>query len=233
MARTGWCRECGEWVEVTPEGGCPNGHGSECVDALHEANAQRAFGSGEMPRSIERFNWGAFFLMPLWGVVHGSAAVIGWWLVQQASALAIASLVGVTSSGSAVAAASSAGMVINIAIGLWVGMNANRWLWRREGLRLQLIDGARPRFSVGRFMSRQLAWLIAGGALTVISMIGLAYLGLSSDPTVEQMRREFMIGTTDITVAAVWTFAEVALAAWLASRMRRETGGQDRSPAAN
>lgn len=229
MAKTGWCRECGEWVSVGPDGGCPNGHGADCLEAVHEATAQRPFGVGDMPSGLDRFNWGALLLMPLWGIVYGSGAVIGWWIVQQFSAISISSLVSATASGSAVAAASSVAMVINIAVGLWVGMNANRWLWRREALRLQVLKGAQPRFSVGKFMSRQLSWLIAGGVLTVISMMGLAALGLSTDPVVVQMRTEFMIGTADITATAVWTFAEVALAAWLAARMRSDAVRRDGS----
>lgn len=224
MARAGWCRECGEWVWVDAEGACQRGHGAECVDAVHESEPVADFGRGEMPERLERFNWGVFFLMPLWGLVYGSSAVLGWWVLSIMATFVIGSLINGAASASAVAGASSAATVVGIAIRLWVGMNANKWLWKRERLRMELIEGARPRYTVLAFQSRQLTWLIAGAVLTVLSVLGLAVLGLSTDPVISDVRAQLMITPVQVTAAAVWTFAEVALAAWLAARMRKDSG---------
>lgn len=37
MARAGYCSTCGENVYLTPTGGCPKGHGPECVSNVYEA----------------------------------------------------------------------------------------------------------------------------------------------------------------------------------------------------
>ena len=230
MARTGWCRECGEWVWLDEGGACPNGHGSECVEAVHEGpvaegedSAPDAFGVGDMPASLDRFNWGAFFLMPLWGIVYGSSAVLGWWLVGMTVTLLIASLIGETSSASAIAGASSASSVVEVGIRLWAGMNANRWLWKRDRMRMEALPGLRPRFSVTRFSARQMNWLIAGAIVTAFSIVGLGMLALSGDAVAVDMREQLALTPDKIGVAALWVFAEVALAVWLAAKMRKDS----------
>ena len=39
MPLAGWCRECGDWVWVQDDGGCPAGHAADSV-AAHVAIAK-------------------------------------------------------------------------------------------------------------------------------------------------------------------------------------------------
>lgn len=181
-----------------------------------------AFGVGEMPPALERFNWGAFFLAPLWGIAHGSAAVLGWWLLSVIATFSVAGLAADTAAPTIAAGASTLSTVIGIAIRLWVGMNANRWLWRREQLRLQVLGGARPRFSVHHYEARQRGWLAAGVVLTVVSFAGLGVLGFSDAEGVRAIRDELQVTSLEIALVAGWSVAEIVFALWLAARMRRE-----------
>jgi hypothetical protein len=201
------------------------------VDAAHEESKTSirgavtggaAFGVGEPPAAVYRFNWGAFFLSPLWGIVYGSSAVLGWWLMSLLATLLIAGLAGGASAGSGMAAASSAASVVEIAIRLWIGMNANTWLWKRERTRLEVVAGSKPRWTIVAFMAKQLKWLVVGATLAVLSVLALAFLGLSTDPAVIAARDQLLLSRAQIGMAAVWTFAEVAFAVWLAARMRGE-----------
>ncbi len=233
MRKTGWCRECGEWIETEPDGSCPQGHAAECVEAVHSSGpaslASQGVGVGEMPASFERFGWGAYFLMPIWGVVYGSTAVLGWWLLSLLATLLVATVASGASQPAALAAVSSVSSVVQIAIHLWVGMNAYRWLWKREQLRLSVVPGATPRFTVSAFMAKQVRWLIAGAVLTVLSVIGLALL-MSEDPNAAATREQLGITQAEIMTAAIWTLAEVGFAVWLASRMRRGVTDGDEPP---
>lgn len=224
MPKTGWCRECGEWVEVDESGACPTGHGPDCVDAVHSDDggsaASAGVGVGEMPASFNRFAWGAYFLMPVWGVVYGSSAVLGWWTLSLVATLVIVSLAAGVTEPSTLAAVSSLSSVVQIGLHLWVGMNAYRWLWKREQLRLEVVPGATPRYSVAAFMAKQVRWLVAGAVLTVLSVLGLALL-LSGDAAALAAREQLGVSEVEITASAVWTFAEVVFAVWLAARMRR------------
>ena len=42
MPRAGYCAGCGEHVWLTPEGGCPKGHGSEQISGVYETAPQAA-----------------------------------------------------------------------------------------------------------------------------------------------------------------------------------------------
>lgn len=234
MGRTGWCRECQVWTQVDENGSCARGHGADSVDAVHdEASASKqkssavgGFGVGEMPRELERFNWGAFFLTPLWGIVYGSAAVLGWFLVGLLFTLFLASFLDPTSALATITIAATIAAVVEIVIRLWVGVNANRWLWARERARLDAAAGARaPRYDVATYQGKQLKWFVVGAVLVVLSTLGLAFLGLAQTTDVQQIREQLSITRVQIATSAFWTFVEVVLAAWLARKMREEAAG--------
>ncbi|MDZ4168308.1 MAG: hypothetical protein U1E26_01445 [Coriobacteriia bacterium] len=226
MPQTGWCRDCGDWVYVQDDGSCPNGHGPECVDAVHTDTGSSgtatiaSVGVGDVPPDFERFSWGAYLLMPLWGIVYGSSMVLGWWALTLATTLLIVSVFSSGGNPAAIAASSSISSVVQIGIQLWVGMNAYRWLWNKEKLRLAAVPDAKPRFRTTEFLAKQVRWLAAGATFTVLSLLGLAILGLSGEATAVATREQWGITTNEVMVAAVWTFAEIALAVWLARKMR-------------
>lgn len=184
--------------------------------------SSNGFGAGDMPREAYRFNWGAFFLTPLWAIAHASAATIGWWMVGILATITIASMLTPTSAVATIAIAGSMASVIEIAVRLWVGVNANAWLWKRERARLEIIEGSQPRFTLAAYQIRQLRWMVAGAIITVLSMAGLAVLYWSSAPDVVTVREQFGVTRVQVATSALWTFAEVVFAAWLAAQMRRE-----------
>lgn len=184
--------------------------------------SSKGFGAGEMPRDAYRFNWGAFFLTPLWAIVHASAATIGWWMVGIFATITIASMLTPTSAVATIAIAGSMASVIEIAVRLWVGVNANAWLWKRERARLENIEGSQPRFTLGAYQLRQLRWMIAGAVITLVSVAGLAVLYWSGAPDVVTVREQFGVSRVQVATSVLWTFAEVVFAGWLASQMRRE-----------
>ncbi|PKM06151.1 MAG: hypothetical protein CVV17_02490, partial [Gammaproteobacteria bacterium HGW-Gammaproteobacteria-7] len=167
MPQAGWCRECGEWVWVDPEGACQNGHGSECVGGIYDAEEklpgiesieQPDFGVGELPIELHAFNWGAFLLPLPWGVGFGVWSVVLLWSLMALVPLVLVVIVGTLGEdvlASNLIAVGIVAQVIASAIRLWIGSNATTLLWRREHLRLKLIESARPRFSVAKYVARQ------------------------------------------------------------------------------
>lgn len=224
MPQAGWCRECGEWVWVDEQGGCQHGHGPECVDGIHEQAdpsspdelEARAFGSGEMPDELNRFNWGAFLLPVVWGVVYGSWQIVGVWALALMAPLLLASLVGGASSLlSNVILLSVASEIAAGVARLWAGANANRMLWRRDAMRLQVLTSARPRFTVERYKARQRLWTIWGAVIVgVSSVVAVPFMGM--------MWQEYELTYVGGVMPLVWLAAEVLLALWLDARVRAE-----------
>jgi hypothetical protein len=233
MPRAGWCRECGEWVWVDADDACANGHGAECVTGIYDAapkTAERGVGQGEMPAKLDRFNWGAFFVPFFWGIVFGVWPIVYLWLLAFMSPLLLLMLVG--SGGTDMMRASMTGVIviseiINGAVRLWVGMNANRLLWKREERRLEMTSGATSRFSVASFSARQRTWAVVGGVVTVLSVVVVSGAAVLPGDIGEQLRTQISLTPLEAALSVVWLGAEIALGVWLAVKMRQDT------PAAN
>lgn len=244
MPLAGWCRECGEWVWIDSEGGCQHGHGPDCVERVHEqavstdpdsdepdplesasaaasvasAPALRGFGVGELPDTLNRFNWGAFFLPLFWGATYGSWQVLAVWFVALVSPTALGSLLG-GSGGvlgpSAIIGITVASEVLAGLARLWAGANANRLVWRREALRVKVVEGAQARFTVEHFASRQRTWMIWSavviGASSVLSV-----------PLTMPVWREYGLTYVGSLMPVAWLLAEVVAGLWLDARMRAE-----------
>lgn len=222
MPRAGWCRECGEWVWVDENGACQHGHGPECVGGIREAEPQSVaagFGRGEMPASLRRFNWGAFLLPLFWAIAYGAWPIAAFWLFAPLVPLAMGSILGYD--GTAATLSVLIGVtIVSEALGglvrLWAGANANRIVWRNEALRLEVVEGSQPRFTVERFTARQLTWMRVGWALMVVGAGAAAWLEANS-------WGEFGLKIPGGVMPILWLVAEVALAVWLSGRMRAES----------
>jgi len=234
MPLAGWCRECGEWVWVDDEGACQNGHGPECVGGVYDATPQElgepqvdvlGFGSGEMPAELNRFNWGALLLPSVWGITFGVWPIVSLWLLSFMTPFVLVSLVGIGGEGAVDSAAvgiTVVSQIIGAAISLYIGSTATAMLWRKERMRLELIEGSTPRFSVQRFVARQRLWKAFGIGLTVFSVMGLAVIGLGTGAEAEQVRTRLEVTQFDAASAFVWLVAEIVLGLWLAAQMRKE-----------
>ncbi len=248
MPKAGWCRECGEWIWVDPEGGCQNGHGSECVGGIYDAEEKPTmstnsniddpapafdFGVGDFPRSLDRFSWAAFLLPLPWAVGYGAWSVLTLWTLMALIPFVLVALVG--SFGEEAVAANI--MAINIvsevaggAIRLWIGANATRMLWTRERLRVEMIESAQPRFSITKYVSRQRVWVWVGVMITALSVAGLVLIAFSSDPVVVQFRDQASLEPRDAVLSGFWLIAQALLGLWLATKMREESAAPPLTP---
>lgn len=187
------------------------------------------FGAGDMPMELNQFNWGALLLPLLWSVAYGVWPVFMLWMLGFVTPYVLISLVGLA--GQAAVASAAVGItvvaqLIATAISLYIGMNASRMLWQKESIRLQLIPGASPRFSVAKFIARQRWWRTFGVAVLGFSVAGLAIIGLSGGEVAEQVRSQMQVSRIDAGLAFVWVAAEIALGLWLAAQMRKEARPQ-------
>lgn len=246
MPRAGWCRECGEWVWVDADDACQHGHGADCVERVYEASPSApddgsaedrrplgaplpvtetprspGFGDGSLPEELARFNWGAFLLPLPWSVVYGAWPIfLGWvaaWMVTFFGAIALA--------GDATVVPASARVLSFVAVGtlqLYAGFSANSIAWGREARRLEVLEGSKPRFSVLRYRLRQRLWIFAGVVWTVLELASHTVVGLATGPEVEALREQYQITPAVSAAAVMFIVAEVALAFWLAGKMRQE-----------
>lgn len=237
MPRAGWCRECGEWIWVDEEGACQHGHGPECVAGIYDARPavpDVSVGQGEPPASFNRFNWGAFLLPVFWGLAYGVWPVVSIWLLSLLVPLGLGMIA--ASGGSSAIESSAIGITIisEVASGiarLYIGANANRLLWSRERIRLELVEGSLPRVSVSRFVSRQRVWAIVGWSLMAFSIASVAVLALLDGEIASAARSQIGITKLDAAVSIVWLLAEIGLGVWLAIKMRQESTANPSAPA--
>lgn len=146
-----------------------------------EKSLHRPFGTGQMPAPLmDFFNWGAFALPEIWGIVHGVWTVV-WipFLAYVIPSLFIASL----TAGESVSSGRYYGIVAVAqltqgAARLWAGMNANKLYWRRtaahrEGTGLFL---ARREHSLKQFFAKQRMWALVGMLVMIFgSVIGVLW----------------------------------------------------------
>ena len=244
MPRAGWCSECGDWVWVDETDTCQNGHPAESVTRIHDAQPQTpepaeseplpdgkplpetiplslgAFGVGEIPASLQRFNWGAFLLPALWGVVYNVWAIVGMWFLAAFSPLFLAIVFGVTQTNGAISTPSLIAItVVSDAlisfVRVWAGGSANRLFWDREAIRLRTKPSARPKFTTQTYPLRQRPWAVWG---TVGLLGGIAFTAVSN----YRIMQPYGLGAMFVAEPVVFLAAQVALGVWLSRKMREE-----------
>jgi hypothetical protein len=222
------------WVDA--DGACQNGHDAECVGGIYDAEEKLPsiepvtpdFGSGEFPPPLDQFNWAAFLLPLPWGVAFGAWSVVALWVLMVTGPLAVAFLV--LSFGEEVLEANAllvglVGEFISGAIRLWIGANATRLLWTREQLRMQMVEGSKPRFGVSRYLARQKTWTYVGIWLTVIMLVGVGVIAFSTDPQLAAIMEAQRVRSDDALLSGFFLLAEIGLGLWLAAKMRAENSG--------
>lgn len=226
MPRAGWCRECGAWVWVTGNGGCPQGHAPDSVSHHYDSEPRAVveiaepFGEGPMPALVQRFNWGAFLIPALWGVAYGTWTLVALWAIALLVPLVLSVMAGMTNGIAGVSASTAVGVTVAsdalIAfIRLWSGANANRLYWQRESRRMDADPHARPRIGVGRFLKRQQLWVLWGA-------VGALLASALMLPSAIELWKPFGLGWAAVAEPAVFFGAQIVLGGWLAHRMRVE-----------
>jgi len=177
-------------------------------------------GDGPMPDTLMRFNWGAFCLPALWGVVHGTWSLIGLWLAAQLLPVAAAALGFVSTAQGTISMPALIGVsVIAEAflgfVRIWSGASANRLYWERASLRLAALPAATPKVDTAQFRARQRLWEQWGAA-------GLG-LGLVLTVVSNYMQlKPYGLQWAFVGESLVFLAAEVALGIWFAGQMRAE-----------
>jgi hypothetical protein len=177
-------------------------------------------GIGPLPPSLMRFNWGAFFLPALWGIVYGVWPMVGLWFVASGAPLFLSIIIGVTGSDGSLSIPSLIGItVVSDAflafVRLWSGGSANKLYWDRESRRLSASPEAAPKTDATRFRSRQrtwAAWGVVGIAAGLVLTLVTNYTAL----------KPYGVGWAFVAEPIVFLVAQIALGAWLARQMRAE-----------
>ena len=154
----GHCIVCDRMVERLPDGSCPQGHQSAAV------SGSIPLAPGEPLPSLPRFNWGAFFMPPIWGIAHGLWAgaffVPLWAFVDSAVRSTVDKPL-------AWRVAAWATLVGTVAFQLEYARTANRLAWRR----------ASAHMSLEVYLRRERIWAAAMGVLLLVFVVwGYAYL---------------------------------------------------------
>lgn len=182
------------------------------------------FGVGEMPAEVARFNWGAFALPLFWAIAYGAWPITGLWLLSLAAPLFLSAVLGIDPTHGPVQAllgVSAVSEIFNGIVRLWAGANGNAVAWKREQLRLKLVETAEPRFAISRFLSRQRIWRIAGLVILMAALVGTVYLNAAAWST-------YGLTVYGAIEPVLWLGAEFALGVYLARSM---TGPSDSAPA--
>jgi hypothetical protein len=185
-----------------------------------ELQAGGGVGEGPMPSALMRFNWGAFLLPVLWGVIHGVWVVVALWFVATFAPLFLGIVFGVARANGTVSMPALIGVtVVSDAllafVRLWTGGSANQLYWERESKRLSADPLAQPKSDVARFSVRQRMWAIWGAVGLVV---GTAFTLVTNYGTM----KPYGLGAAFVAEPIVFLAAEIVLAVWLASRMRAE-----------
>lgn len=179
-----------------------------------------AFGVGEFPASLQRFNWGAFLLPALWGVVYSVWRIVGLWFLAAFAPLFLSIVFGVTQANGALAMPSLIGItVVSDAflafVRVWTGGSANRLFWDREAVRLRTKPDARPKFTNQTYSVRQRVWMVWGIAGLVG---GLGFTVVSN----YRLMQPYGFGIAFVVEPIVFLGAQIVLGVWLSRRMREE-----------
>lgn len=173
-------------------------------------------GVGPLAPGAYRFNWGAFLMPGLWGIVYGVWQFIALWMVSILLPFGVIALMGGSDTSTPVLSALIGSTVVSEAfVGiarLWSGMNANRLLWKREQLRLAIVPNAAPKHPIGKYLRRQRTWAYVGAVL-LVPAIAL------NTPAAYAEWQKYSLGILAVIEPLVWLIAELALGAWLAYRM--------------
>ena len=245
MPRAGWCRDCGEWVWLDPEGACPAGHDADCVSHEYDAEptpgdssvpmplqdedttadgaGETPVGVGSIPPAMRRFNWGAFMIPAVWAVVYGVWPVLLAWVGVTLLPLALSIVVGMAFPGTEVTSIPASWLLAVLLVSeagssfvrLWSGVRANELYWARESARLSANPDAIPKVSAEKFLGRQTLWAMWGGLAL------LAGLALSA-PSAYQLWKPYGLEWAAIAEPFVFVVAQVFLAIWLSRQMRQQ-----------
>ena len=230
MPTSAWCDECKTWVWVGPDGCCATaGHPAAVLRGHYEAEMPDGavielpdqFGVGELPSAVDAFNWGAFIMLPLWSLVHGTWQLVLMWVgvlvTPLIASFALGLIVGalrLSWGGWAMVATALLGEAIVLAARLYAALNGGRLTWENDARRIAA-GKRRPRSSVSKYLVGQRTWVKVAIAVAVVST------PISSYATYVQWDTGFGMGLTGAALSGGAFLVEI-LIGYIVYRMRKE-----------
>lgn len=164
----GYCSVCNKLVRRTKDAACVNGHPQEFMHGAH------IVAQGEEVPVLPKFNWGAFFMGPLWGPAYGVWAgmiVLPLWLFMDSSLRSVASLTPDTLLRGRILTWGMAILIIvaTLAIMAWMGRTGYGIAWSR------VYQTGISEKSYASFLRSQRWWAFGGGLLFFIFVAGAVY----------------------------------------------------------
>lgn len=164
----GYCVGCNALVRRNKEAACENGHPQELMRGAHIVP------KGQEIPVLPSFNWGAFFMPPLWGPAYGVWAgmiVLPLWLFMDSSLRSVAALTPDTILRARIMTWAMAILIIiaTIVLMAWMGRTGYGLAWSRV---YQTGISEKPFKS---FLRSQRLWAIGGGLLFFASVSGAVY----------------------------------------------------------
>lgn len=165
----GYCVMCNKLVRRTKKAACENGHPDYAVQGA------QVLAEGEPVPQLPKFNWGAFFMPPIWGPAYGVWAgmiVLPLWLFTDSVIRAAVYGLGPDAALSAKIVTYGLAVlipVLTIALMAWVGSRGWGMAWKR------VYKTGMSDVSFETFKKRQRIWAVCG-ALGFIALLMLAVL---------------------------------------------------------
>jgi len=184
-----------------------------------DRHISQRFGSGNYPAPLfDFFNWGAFALPEIWGIIHGVWSIV--WLSLAAFIIPVFILaqfsVGDTLSPSQYFGVMAFAQVAQGGVRLWAGIHANRLYWQMfDPKRAASLLRRRTReLTIKQYFGKQRQWAIVGVSVMIIAtMIGIGRTFSMTDELPSPVDAPFSAGQ-DI----VWMIAFLGAAYYLARK---------------
>lgn len=164
----GYCVACNALVRRTKDAACENGHPQEFM-----RGARIVPRNEEMP-VLPRFNWGAFFMPPLWGPAYGVWAgmvVLPLWLFMDSSLRSVVMLTPDTILRARVLTWAMAIFIVLATIVLmgWMGRTGYGLAWSR------VYQSGVSEKSHQAFLRAQKWWAVGAGLMFTLFVSGAVY----------------------------------------------------------
>lgn len=172
----GYCVGCNKLVHRTKKAECENGHPEFMVHGAYVLK------EGEEMPQLPRFNWGAFFMPPIWGPAYGAWAgiiVLPLWLFTDSVLRSAVYTIGPNAALSAKIVTYGLAVllpILTVALMAWVASRGWGFAWRRT------FKTGYDKVTFKQFKKRQYVWAVISLVLFITLMTGAVYYWINVLP---------------------------------------------------